>query len=403
MNRFLVFLVIFTLAPYLVWADSPIPKVHPTQEIEARTNDIKTHSKALKKKIKSIENELGKTRTSMISLASKMKANEKKILILEKQIQDKKQAQMAVEVKLQEDKGTISDLVLGLERIDRVPPEALLAKPGSPLKTAQSAMLLESVLPSIYERADQLKKDKENLETIIEDLKSKEEVLMIASKELASQENKLKSLVHKREGLLSKTQNDYKKQTAEIKIVSAQAKNLKDLMKKIERKQERADKMAKDSSKSGSGLNKAGFIQKTPMPKVGRPQLPVSGIITIPYGRKNDIGAKSEGLKIQTRLNSVVVAPMGGIVEYAGSFRNYGNMVLIKHKNNYRSLIAGLGKINALVGQSVSAGEPIGKTLLKNNLENTQNYGDVGKTTLYYELRYNGNPINPSKKFAGIR
>ena len=392
MTRFIL-LVLMIILPSVAFAESPLPRTHPTKDLERQKQQGQERSAALQKEIKSIETDLSKTKKSMVSLASKMKANEQKLIELENSISAQKQQQMDIEARLEQDKGTMSDIVLAMARIKRVPPEALLAKPGSPLKTAQSAMLLEGLLPSIYERASQLQNDREALDKLIADLEQKERGVIAASKSLSAQENELKQLLNKRERLLAKTSKDYKKQTAEVKIISAQAKTLKDLMKKIEKRKARADKAAQAKPQ------KASFTQKVPLPAPGKPQLPVSGFITTSYGHKDNIGAKSEGLTIQSRANSIVVAPMGGVVEYAGSFRNYGNMVLIKHKNRYVSLIAELGKINTAVGQTVSVGEPIGKT----KLNSTQNSGDAGKTTIYYELRYKGNPINPSKKFSGIR
>lgn len=398
MTRYLL-IFCFVIIPFNSWAESPVPRTHPIKNIEQQAQETKQKSTALKRKMKDLKSDLNDTRKEMVSLAAKMKTNEKKIIELEALIDEKNKQKMSIEVRLEKDKGAISDLILGMDRIKRVPPEALLARPGSPLQTAQSAMLLEGMLPSIYEHAAQLKNDRQALDNVIADLQNKEKRIISASKDLNVQEKRLRSLMSKREGLLARTQKDYKKKTAEIKIISSQAKSLKDLMNKIERRQKQARKMAEEAAHLGNKVQKASFTQKVPLPKAGKPQLPVSGTILTSYGRIDDIGAKSEGLTIKTLKNGVIVAPMGGVVEYAGSFRNYGNIVLLKHKDQYMSLIAGLGRINASVGQSVTAGEPIGKTS-ENSFKNN---GDEKNTTLYYELRYRGNPINPSKKFAGIR
>jgi septal ring factor EnvC (AmiA/AmiB activator) len=47
-----------------------------------------------------------------------------------------------------------------------------------------------------------------------------------------------------------------------------------------------------------------------------------------------------------------------------------------------------------VVGQSVDAGEPIGV------LGKTSDGGDA--PSVYYELRHKGQPINPSRRFAGL-
>jgi murein hydrolase activator len=85
---------------------------------------------------------------------------------------------------------------------------------------------------------------------------------------------------------------------------------------------------------------------------------------------------------------------MGGVVRYAGYFKNYGQIIIVEHQKDYHSLIAGLARIDTVVGQSVAAGEPVG-VLAKSS-------SDGGKPTLYYELRLNGEPVNPARKFAGL-
>jgi septal ring factor EnvC (AmiA/AmiB activator) len=67
-------------------------------------------------------------------------------------------------------------------------------------------------------------------------------------------------------------------------------------------------------------------------------------------------------------------------------------MVIIEHGKNYHSLVAGLSKIDTVIGQSVMAGEPIG------SLGSARS----GRPALYYELRQNGKPINPSRVFADL-
>ena len=125
----------------------------------------------------------------------------------------------------------------------------------------------------------------------------------------------------------------------------------------------------------------------TPIGPMGTGRLPVQGMVKIRYGESDEIGAISQGLTIVARPSSVVVAPFGGVVHYAGPFKKYGTIILMEHKNHYHSLVAGLGKIDAFVGQSVEAGEPLGRL---------PDY--AGR--LYYELRLNGNPINPARQIA---
>ena len=62
----------------------------------------------------------------------------------------------------------------------------------------------------------------------------------------------------------------------------------------------------------------------------------------------------------KARPNATVVAPYDGEIAFTGPFRDYGNMVLVKHKSGLISLIAGLGEVRANLGQKLLKGEPLG-------------------------------------------
>jgi septal ring factor EnvC (AmiA/AmiB activator) len=70
---------------------------------------------------------------------------------------------------------------------------------------------------------------------------------------------------------------------------------------------------------------------------------------------------------------------------YAGQFRRYGQILIIEHGGRYHSLLAGLERIDAVVGQWVLAGEPVG----------VMGSPDGDRPELYFELRRTGQPINP--------
>lgn len=383
--RFLIAVAIVLLSTP-AWSQTPVPRTHPTSEIETQRKATEAKEKELKAQMKELKTDLKSKKQDMVSVARDIKNNEKKLLELESRIDQKRQEQLAIEVKLNEDKGSISNLVLALERVRRVPPEALLARPGAPLETAQSAMLLQTVLPAVYGRAENLKTDLDKLKSIMADLKEDREKVIKTAKKLEKNHKKLAGLMSARKSLYAKTEKDFKKQQAELKQISLQATNLKDLVARIERKQREEDKRVKTAS-----ARSPAYI-KTPVPKAGEAQLPISGLIKVSYGKTDDIGAVSQGLKIEGRKGALVVAPMGGVIDYAGSFKGYGQIVILRHQKGYHSLVAGLDKIDTVVGQAVSAGEPIGKMASNGD-------GPV----LYYELRYKGQPVNPSKKISGLR
>ncbi len=114
--------------------------------------------------------------------------------------------------------------------------------------------------------------------------------------------------------------------------------------------------------------------------------MPVRGQLVLVYGQRA-IGADSvsKGISIQTRTQAQVVAPYDGQIVYAGKFRGYGQILIIEHGGRYHTLLAGLERIDAVAGQWILAGEPIG--IMGGSQEQFPE--------LYLELRHAGQPVNP--------
>ncbi len=116
----------------------------------------------------------------------------------------------------------------------------------------------------------------------------------------------------------------------------------------------------------------------------GRMPFPARGRIVARYGQTNDVGVVNKGLEIATRKGAQVIAPYDGQVVFAGPFRGYGLLLIIEHSEGYHTLLAGMARIDATVGQRLLSGEPVGIM-----------GQDEAKPTLYVELRRNGQPVNP--------
>jgi murein hydrolase activator len=127
----------------------------------------------------------------------------------------------------------------------------------------------------------------------------------------------------------------------------------------------------------------------------GSGSLPVTGRVQTGYGQTIAGGDKSQGLSIAAAPGAIVTAPTGGIVRFAGPFRQYKLLVIIQHPNGEHSLLGGLQELYTRVGDSVVSGEPVGK--LPHSAEGDGKLvGDSTRTaSLYYERRRHGKPIDP--------
>lgn len=389
-------------------ASAPIPKSKDKalSSIDKRLEQEQNKKEKLSQELEGLEAEIEDTRQKLVDVAKSIQKNEKNLGQLEERIKDLEHEKVKIEKELEEDRASIADLILALQRIQRVPPEALFAKPGAPYETAQSAMLLSDIIPALKNHADDLKQNLTLLSNLTRDLKRDREEVLALSKSLKDEQQNLLKLSKKRERYFKKTLGDLEEREDAVNRIKAESENLRQLVRNLEEDRKRQATRssvrqavmsqpkpnATKAAVSSRPSNK--LIEPALMPSAGAPQLPLSGIIQTRFSEKDAFGAPSQGIKIAARSGSLVVAPMGGIIRFAGEFRQYGKMVIIEHKKDYHSLIAGLEKIDTLVGQDVNAGEPIG----------TLRYGSQGnKSSLYYELRHKGRAVNPSKKFTALR
>lgn len=115
---------------------------------------------------------------------------------------------------------------------------------------------------------------------------------------------------------------------------------------------------------------------------------PVKGDLISKYGKSND-GFFNDGININSKLNQEVSASNDGVIIYSGNeIPGYGNLVLIKHSQNWITAYAHLGKVSIKRGDKVKKGEIIGlvgKT------------GNVRKPQLHFEIRKGKDAVNPLK------
>ncbi|NBQ27068.1 MAG: M23 family peptidase [Rhodobacteraceae bacterium] len=104
------------------------------------------------------------------------------------------------------------------------------------------------------------------------------------------------------------------------------------------------------------------------------------------YGRR--WGRMHYGTDFAAPHGTPIYASADGVVVHAGWASGYGRLIKIRHEFGYETRFGHLSKIRVNIGQKVSRGERIG------------DMGNTGRSTgthLHYEIRINGNAINPMK------
>lgn len=318
------------------------------------------------------EEELQELRRKLVQAAAEEDNSEEMLLSLHAKmntLQKKEAAQKEALIKQQQ---RIRAILAGLLRLARTPGEMLLAVPGRTTDTIRSAILLNATLPHYTREAERLGAQLAALERTRSDILTRQQELDSAQKNFAQKEKELNVLLAERENWLRATEDQRVDLRRQIAALSAEAQNVQDLIQKLTFTSFRMQ----DKHRKTSGLH---FIT------------PARGRIVYGYGDKDDVGSPSKGITLRVHSAEMIVAPADGQVVFAGPFRGYGNILILRHGDDYHSFLAGFGRLDVAVGQVVNAGEPLGRA-----------NGESSSAQFYYELRHSGSPVDPSELIRAV-
>ena len=115
---------------------------------------------------------------------------------------------------------------------------------------------------------------------------------------------------------------------------------------------------------------------------------PVQGSIITYFGKQKG-GRKNDGINIISVKGNPVRAAMTGKVIYRGNeLLAWGNLIIIKHKNNWTTAYAHLDKLLVKKGEIIKTGDIIASVGAT---------GNVDKSQLHFQVRKNSKPLDPMK------
>lgn len=120
--------------------------------------------------------------------------------------------------------------------------------------------------------------------------------------------------------------------------------------------------------------------------RVGGFGWPLSGSLIAGFGGRMPDGRASSGLLIAAGLGTPVRAVADGNVVFAEWMTGYGLILIVDHGNGYLSLYAHNESLLKDVGAAVKRGDAVARV---------GNSGGLERPALYFELRRNGQPVDP--------
>ncbi len=345
-----------------------------------------------------IEKELMQLRAEMIVAARDTQRHEAAVSRLEEELTGLVQKEAARRTDLVARRLELGMTLMALQRLAVRPPQALLVTPNDPNDVVRSGLLLRTAIPRMDGRAATIRAELADLAQLQEDIKARRNELAGAGSELNAERRRMADLADQKAGLLQETRGALDDTTKRVDQLVRNATDLADLLAKLNERGRAQRALDKARPRPKPTLALAAPRRPPPAPVAvtrisqarGNLIVPASGRIVLRFGERNEFGSTAKGITFVTRPGAQVVAPYDGLIVFADRFRQYGLILIIEHGEGYHSLMAGLARVDATVGQWVLGGEPVGVTTgAPDQIKPETN------SKLYVEFRRQGQPINP--------
>lgn len=196
----------------------------------------------------------------------------------------------------------------------------------------------------------------------------------------------------KRAALVGDLEQKYRDRQQREKALGQDAKSLETLLSQLRAAAARAEAERRAAQQAAAGASDGGKVpprvaSSAPPPKVGGLGWPASGDLLARFGGRLPDGRNSNGVLIGAPGGSPVTAVADGTVVFSEWMTGYGLILIVDHGNGYMSLYAHNDTLLRDAGERVRRGDAIARV---------GSSGGHGRPALYFELRRNGQPVDPA-------
>jgi septal ring factor EnvC (AmiA/AmiB activator) len=267
-------------------------------------------------------------------------------------------------------------------------------------------MVLGAVLPEMRHEVEALASDLSQLLAVRKKIDAERDQLKSEVASLDGERIRMSALVDERQKQLTDREKALDAERTRAGSLARQVDNLKDLIAKLEQGLDPSTRELRDAARSDSRPALSAFRDPARLsPAVafaslrGQVPIPVNGVKLKEFGAPDANGGQERGLSIATRTGAQVTAPADGWVVYAGTFRSYGQLLILNVGGGYHILLAGMDRISVDLGQFVLAGEPVAIMGNGSHIAAVLATGS-SQPVLYVEFRKDGVPVDPGPWWA---
>lgn len=383
-------------APKTPGSAQEIEKSEREKELKVLHRDLKTvrgKEHKLKAEIEAIKNDRAKFEQEMLDTAGRIRGLESRMDAAEARLEPLAVREAEIKKSLDSRRAVLSAVLAALQKIGVRPAPALILRPEDALKSVRSAILLGALVPELRAEAKKLVADLAELAHVRRDIAAERLRLARDRAALEDDRGRISALIAERQRQYAEHEKARQAEHARAQVLARKAESVQELVTKMER----------EIAKAAEAARREAELARIPFAEAkGKLPLPVVGSILRNFGAASDAGGTDKGLSIATRAHAQVSSPCRGRVVFAGTFRNYGQLLILNAGGGYHILLAGMERITVDLGQSVAMGEPVAVMGGGPRMTAVPALG-FSEPILYVEFRKNGNSIDPAPWWAATK
>ena len=331
-----------------------------------------------------------KTASATAALAARIQQSEANIAAGQARLALVERQRAALRVRLAQKQKPLIELTASLQNFSRRPVSLSLLRPGSVREVVYLRAMLASTLPQVERRTAALRGEIAQGKALEQQARQALASLRADEAELVRRREALAALETRQRLASREASGTAARETERALALAEQARDLDSLVAQLDkagalRRQLAAlaapvPRPARPEESQIAGTQPA-TVQQAARPPSGY-QLPVAGRVVAGFGAITSGGIRNEGVTFATRPAAQVVAPASGRVAFAGSYRGYGQIVILEHPGGWITLVTGLARASVAVGDRLVGGAPLG-------------VAGPSRPTISLELRRAGEAVNP--------
>ncbi|MBB3954505.1 murein hydrolase activator EnvC family protein [Novosphingobium sediminicola] len=369
-------------------AQTPAQTRRDLAAAQAQASQARARAESLERGAQQASAAADKAAREAAALAARIQEAEAQIVADEARIRIIEQQRRDLRAELAQRQKPLVELTGALQRLSRRPPLVALLRPGSLADSVHTRALLESMLPQVQRRTAALRSELARARALQEQAKAAEAALHGEIAALGARRRDLGAMEARQRQAAREANGGASREAERALALGEKARDLGGLLDGLEQAAALRDRLAALPGPvlrpaAGQMAQEAAYAPSPSPTPTALPDflLPVTGRLISGFGDASR-GTAARGITLLVRAQAQAVAPSAGRIAFAGPFAGYGQIIIIDHPGGFTSLITGLERISAQVGDNVVAGSPLGSA-------------GPGRPQITLELRRDGKPVNP--------